>query len=353
MFAPNRATVLGLVEAAVRAPSADNAHHMRFRLRDGGIDCVADAAFVDGTTPHRRLLTLLSFGAVAENLRLALADAGRTFVPHWFPAPDQPALLFRVDWAALTPSPDRDPLVAAIADRHTNRGLFRGPTVTDAERAALEAAVPPDRGIELLWFDRADRRRALLALMRVAETARFRERRHHAELFESIAFDAGWTDTAVERIAPGSLAIERPLRAGFALLRHWPVMRAASRIGLHHGVGLRSGDLPARLAPHRLAIVGPDASDETALAAGAAFQRVWLAAETLGLAVQPMVGSAVLVDDEDPGSSGRPSALANRLAAGWRTLLGARRPFVVFRLGRARAPAVRSGRRPAADYLVD
>ncbi len=353
MYAPDRSAVLGLVEAAALAPSADNAHHMRFRIRHDGLDCVADAFFTGCTSPHRRLLTLLSFGAVAENLRLKLADAGWMFVPRWFPDPNDPALLFRIDWAALTPAVARDPLVAAIATRHTNRALFRGPSVTAAERAALDAAVGAGHGIELLWFDEPSRRRALLALMRLAETARFREWRHHAELFESIAFEAGWQATAAERISPGALAIERPLRPGFALLRHWPVMRAASWVGAHHGVGMRSGDFPARLAPHRLVVAGPVGDDETALAAGAAFQRLWLAADTLGLAVQPMVGSAVLVDDEHPSARGRPTALARALKNGWRPLLGDRRPFVVARLGRASPALVRSGRRPAVDYLVD
>jgi hypothetical protein len=60
----------------------------------------------------------------------------------------------------------------------------------------------------------------------------------------------------------------------------------------------------------------------------------------------------VLIDDEDPALPGRPTALARALATGWRALLGTSRPYVVLRLGRARPPSIRSGRRPAADYLL-
>lgn len=348
----DRSFVLRLVEAAVAAPSADNAHHVRFRVRDDGLDVVTDTAFAEGTVPHRRSLTLLSFGAVVENLRLALQEAGWAWTPNCFPEAEDPRLLARIDRQALVPTAARDPLAAAIRGRHTNRALFRGPPVTTGERAVLEDAVASVAGISLRWFDDAASRRALLALMRRAETARFRERRHHAELFDSIAFEAGWTGTSNERIAPGSLAIERPLRPGFAVLRHWPVMRAASRLGAHHGVGMRSGDWPARFAPHRLVLAGPR-TEAAALDAGAAFQRLWLAAETLGLAVQPMVGAAVLVDDEDPASPGLPTRLAESLQAGWRPLLGDLRPYVVLRLGRARPASVRSGRHPPANYLVE
>jgi hypothetical protein len=172
----------------------------------------------------------------------------------------------------------------------------------------------------------------------------------HEELFGSIDFRVGWKATTTEHLAPGSLEVEGPLRVPFAALRHWRLMRGANRLGAHRLFGLRAGDLPARTAPHVCAITSTLPLDQAALAAGVAFQRVWLAAEGLGLALQPMVASAILAIHAD-SAHGLPGSAFERLRHGWRSLIGDAVPLIVFRVGRAPRPKVRSGRRPLETYL--
>ncbi len=241
MFSPSRADVLELVAAAIRAPSADNRHHVRFSVTGDGLALRADAFHLAGRTTHRQLLTSLSFGAVVENLRLALTRKGYDFEPHWHPVADDPALLLRLAWSALERTAQADPLAAAIDGRHTNRRFFRGPRLTELELDGL-AAASETPGASLHWFDTSERRRSILRLMRFAETARFRDRALHAELFESIDFAAGWRSATTERLAPSTLEVEALMRLPFAALRRWPVMRVANGMGAASMLGWRAGD---------------------------------------------------------------------------------------------------------------
>ena len=348
---PTRTETLHLIAAGLRAPSADNCHHVRFAIDDGGLAIRTTPAFRQNTERHRRLLTLLSFGAIGENLRLWLAGRDLAFEPRWFPRPDDPDLLLDIRWQALGSDSTRDPLVAMITGRHTNRRFYQGPPLSVPEREAFDRSIPPASPVALDWFDDPARRRPLLQLIRLAESSRFGDEHLHAEMFESIDFAAGWRRATNERLAPATLEVEPFLRGPFAWMRHWNVMRAANRVGMHHVFGLRAGYLPARLSPHLGVLSSHLPPDEAALAVGAAFQRIWLTAEHLGLALQPMVASAILATPDAPNGGGG-AELQRRLQQGWSALLGDALPLVVFRLGRAKRPRYVSGRRPVEDYLV-
>ena len=346
-----RPETLELIAAGLRAPSADNCHHVRFAIDDEGVVMRTASSFRETEEKHRRLLTLLSFGAIGENLRLMLAARGLHLEPRWFPDPEDPGVLLDIRWDALAHDAPRDALVAAIATRHTNRRFYKGPPMTAAERGEVDRSIPANGSVKLEWFDEPARRRALLRMIRLAESSRFGNARLHAEMFESIDFSAGWQHPTNERLSPATLEVEPFLRMPFAAMRHWNVMRTANLLGMHHVFGLRAGDVPARLSPHLGVLTSRLPPDAAALAIGAAFQRVWLTAEHLGLALQPMVASAILATPDAPNGGGG-ADLQQRLQQGWSALIGDALPLVVFRLGRAARPKHVSGRRPVADYLV-
>jgi nitroreductase len=347
---PTRADLLELIEAAVRAPSADNQHHFRFVVRDDGLDMLADAFFMSCQEPHRRLLTLLSYGAAAENMRLRLTQRGRAFVPEWFPdGPDDPCLL-RVRVADWTTAPV-DALASRIDSRHTNRRLFKRLPLSTVVLQSLAAATASIDDVTLDWFDRGPRRRAVLHLMRIAETARFASPSLHRELFESVDFSAGWRQSVAEHLAPATLEVEPFLRGAFAALRHPRIMRIARGGGAHYMLGLRAGYVPAATAPQLGVLASPLPPDDAALAIGRAFQRLWLAADAAGVALQPMVASTILAW-QDPGGDPIRQAIRQRLRKGWEELSMPAVPLVAFRLGHAKPPAVKAGRRPASDYIV-
>ncbi len=334
-----------IVEAGILAPSADNRQLVQFELSETTISLWGTREFAKAPF-HRRVLCLIGFGAVAENMLLRASRLALAAEIEWFPDPARLDLLGRIH---LRPgSADTEEIEAEISRRHTNRRLFRGPPISERERESLQAEVARIPGVSLLWFDEPGLRRRMLRLLLTAEAERFRCRPLHEDLFSSIRFDVGWDATADQGLPPGALEIEPPLRWAFGALRYWPLMRALSAMGAHYLIGARAAYVPCRFAPHLCALVTALPLEDGCLAVGRALERAWLRASALGLAFQPFAAPALLALD---GYRDVRASVRRRLAEGWAELAPGVTPLIVFRIGRAARPGVQTQRLPAGNYI--
>ena len=334
-----------IVEAGNWAPSADNRHPVEFELQ-GSTVSVWEAKELANAPFHRRVLCGIGFGAMAENMLLRAGRLGLAAEAEWYPDPAQPALLARMHLRSAAAA--IEDIEAEIPRRHTNRRMFRGPPLDERERESLQEDVARIPGVRLMWFDAPAPRRRVLRLLLIAEAERFRSRPLHQDLFASIRFDVGWAATADHGLPPGVLEIEAPLRRAFGALRHWPLAHALGTIGAHYLIGARAAFLPCALAPHVCALATTLDLPDGCVAVGRALERVWLRATALRLAFQPFAAPALLA--LDGYRDVRPS-VKRRLAQGWAELAPDVTPLMVFRMGRARAPAMRTARPPAASYI--
>lgn len=332
------------------APSADNQHRVSFELAAPTIRVWYAEAELPPPGGYRRVLALLSLGAMLENLAIAASRLGLSVAATLLPEQSHPQLLLEL---ALDRQPIAvDPLWEMIPRRHTCRQVFfRGPRLRDDQLGELDAAVRARLVARLLWLDEPERRKEALRLMRRAESERFRNRVLHEELFSAIRFDVGWQATCSEGLPPGSLGVEAPLRPFFALLRHWAVAQSANVVGMHHLLGFRSCYLPCRLAPHVGVVVVDRPDDYSVLEAGRAFQRLWLTVTRQGRMLQPLPAAALYACRKSSELEGIPVVLHEALIQGWKRILGDTVPLMLFRMGVAPACAVTTGRRPLADYL--
>jgi hypothetical protein len=337
--------------AGLRAPSAENKHYLRFQACSDSVQLLATDCASWAERPHRQMLALLSYGAVIENMALRSAQLGHALSALMLPDRGRPDLIADLRWTPTAALPD--PLCDAIEARHTNRRFYRRTRLPAQALTAMAAAAEAIPGARLLWLDdRISRPRALQAI-RIAETERFRRRELHRELFGAVRFELGWQRTADECLAPAALEVEPPMRLPFALLRHWPLMRAAGWFGAHLALGLRAGYLPCALAPH-IGLLLAGAHDEVlaTLHAGRAFERLWLQAAADGLALQPMASATALLHQR-PGNGWVDAEVRSRLEQLLQALCRGidGQPFVLFRVGHAEAPSVVGGRRPLEHYF--
>ena len=335
-----------LAAAAVAAPSADNKHVFRLQASDDGLRLLATADFLQADA-SRRVLGLISLGAVLQNLKIRAGGLGLRLQPAWRLGGGEGSERI-ADLAVEPVAPTPDPLEAAIEARHTNRRLrFKGPALSPSaqHQFAMESATVD--ATDLVWLDAPPLRAQGLRLIRRAESERFRNEELHRDLFGSIRFDVGWRASAAEGLPAGALELPVFERPAFRALRHWPVQRAANLIGMHRFIGLRAADLPCRLAPHVCAVVARGGDDAAAIDAGQLLQRLWLRATLMGLSLQVFAASPLYALD---GSTAINDDLRETLASGWRKLCPTGRPFVVFRMGHAKPPSVCAGR-PDADRV--
>jgi len=337
-----------LSENAILAPSADNRHPLRFEDGQGTLLIRNTGPAIPQQGGYKRVLSLLSLGAVAENIVLAASRYKLHATIDLTPDAAQPDLLIRVRLQENAADPD--PLLHEIPKRHTNRQVwFRGPPLSQHERQALESAAHTYPAVRLHWLDQAALRKAAVRLMWQAETERFHNRLLHEELFSAIRFDVGWRTTCGEGLPPGALGVEPLLRPFFSLLRHWPVMRLANLVGAHHLLGWRACALPCRLTPNLGLLAVKDTDTATVFSAGRAFQRLWLRATQQGRVLQPLPASA-LYALSGACEEGIPVDLRQNLSTGWHAIVPGEIPLLQFRMGHAQAAAVASGRRVLADY---
>ena len=347
MFKLDQESLDFILESAVLAPSADNRHRIRFRV-DGNSIHIRYTEFL----PHhgyKRVLALLSLGAVTENLTIAASRFGLGAQTTFLSDPMQPGLTIQI---CLNPGPAvTDPLWEIIPLRHTNRRLrFRGPKMTDLELSDLDATVRAYPSTRLVWLDEPKWRKSALSLMRRAETERFHNRILHEELFSAIRFDVGWNASCSEGLPPGALAVEAPMRPLFAWLRHWPVMRLANFLGAHHILGMRACDLPCRFAPNLGLLAVEHTDNHSVLDAGRSFQRLWLTLTKQGRVLQAMPASALYALD-GVQAEGICPILQRQLNWGWKSRLPAHSPLILFRIGFAKPLIVKAARRPSRHYL--
>jgi hypothetical protein len=349
---PAREAWRSILEAGLRAPSAENKHYLRFEVAADRVRLVSTDTATWAEQPHRRMLALLAYGAVIENMALRAASLGLRQHTRWWPEPALTAVIAECRWSPAAPDDDR--LARAIPDRHTNRGFYRRTPVTAAALQRLSQAAQAVPGAGVLWLHEPGPRGTALRAIRRAETERFNRPALHRELFGAIDFSAGWTRSLQEGLSPGALAVEPPLRLPFAGLRHWPLMRGLTWLGMHHGLGLRAAALPARLSPG-LGLVLCDAGDASlaAVQAGRALERVWLAATVEGLALQPLAAATALARQRSGDGWVSPQVQSQlREALSELTQGHPERAFMFVRVGHAKPARVVAGRPLLEAFLA-
>lgn len=327
------------------APSADNRHCFELQLSDEGVLLFGNRTYASAPF-HRKVLALVSFGAVVENVRIRAAFLGYQARITWLPDPTEPSLI--AEFRLAKAEPTEHELDAAIPRRHTNRRLsYHGPRLSEPELAALSKSVAGIEGISLHFMDSPASRTKLLGLLRIAEAERFNTRSLHQELFSAVRFDVGWQKTVEEGLAPCALSVEPGMRWAFRQFGRWPVMNLLRALGFHHVLGFRAAYLPCRLAPHCAVLATTLPVERGALAVGMALERIWLRAASSGLALQPFAAPALLAL---PGYVDVPPITRDRLGDGWRGLL-TDTPVVVFRMGFAKSTEGRSGRPTPSAFM--
>lgn len=347
---PTPTNLQEILQAGMRAPSADNRHTLRFERFGNTLRVISTDAATWPALPHRRMLAGLAYGAVLENMRLRSAQLGYALEERWLPEAAREDLIAELHWTpSATPA---DPLADMIDRRHTNRRFYRREEVPATALACLRSAAEEVEGTRLVWLDAAPQRRLALQAIRMAETERFRRRELHHELFGAIRFELGWLATAEEGLPPAALEVEPAMRLPFSLLRSWPVMRAATWLGMHHGLGLRAGYLPCALSPHIGLLLRSNAgvveATRSFMQTGRALERMWLTAAAKNLAVQPMAAATAL-SLQAPGNGWVSNATQTKLRGLLHALsIGTDEhvPCLMFRLGLASETTVVTSRTP-------
>jgi nitroreductase len=342
----DRHTLERLVEAATRAPSADNGQPWRFHYHRGRLDVHHDVSRALRFDTHCRA-SLLAVGAALENLTLAARALGWEPGSEDFPDDRQPDLVARLEFEPTVPL--EDALHPFIVSRTTNRRPYALTPPGGAAERELAEAVARFESVELRITTRRGVIRESARLVMEADALRYRQRAFHEELFRAIRFPSAGA-TPADGLPLEVLEAGRLGGAVLRLARPWRRARLLHRVGLARLMALHSYLAVLRSGAVAL-LVTREAGRTGWVRAGRALERLWLQATALGLAVQPLSpGTLLLLDIPERRLASRLAGLRTRLEALF-GVAGAT-PVALLRLGRARPPSARAPRRGVGEVLA-
>jgi nitroreductase len=332
------------LRAAILAANPHDTQPWLFELRDEAITVYADRARNLGAfDPFRREMHL-GLGAAIENLvRAAGVDGYTAYVrPVAGRLTASPGLRpVAVAHITMDPgAPARDPLFEAIPDRHTNRGVYlEKPVAANVLRGLADLVSDEDVRVVFIVDSAA---RAEMGALIVDATQRI------IDDPEMSIDSAHWMRTGRREVhaRPDGITIDAaglsPLVTAFGKFMPDQTPHSTDQywIANTRDTQVHAPVLGVLLVRDRLDMV-------QAINAGRAWQRLQLAATTMGIAAQPLNQPVECVDRN--AMLGRTDTYQNalvRLAAapGWQ-------PTFTFRLGYAEKPAPPSPRRPLDDVI--
>lgn len=306
------------LEAAAAAPSIYNSQPWRFRLRQDGVDVLADHSRRLNVVDPRGRELLISVGAAVLNLRIAMLAHGRMPVLRLFPSPAEPDLVAQITIGAhVRVTETVEALARAIPRRHTNRRPFAEIAVPPGVMSDLVVAAKAEGG-ELTVADDAGQQ-AILSVIRTADAHWRAQPSYWAEIAE-------WTEAGNDRCDGVTPEAFGPWSAGETMpLRDFGLVQPTRRRQI---VGFER--MPT------IVVVSTRAdTPEAWVRAGLALERVLLTATVRGLASTPMTQALELEELR--------RVLVNPA--------GGKVPQAVLRLGYG-PPCPPSRRRPLSQMLV-
>jgi nitroreductase len=342
-----------LIAHAVLAPSGGNAQPWCFTWTGDHLDCFIDGARARTFLDIDGFASCVALGAAVENIAIAASRLGRSITVEPFPDSSQPLLAARVKIGPRS-SVETSALFERIGQRVTNRRLAPPRPLDVADEESLRTALThTDARLRIVkerdamarvgeWLGRIDRLRFLTPAM-------------HADLMSEVR----WTPDEVARTRDGidiaTLDVTASDRAVMRVLSSPSTMARLKRLG--GGRALERPSQVAVAASAALALVTiPGIDRGSYFDGGRQLQRVWLAATSRGLAVQPVsVLPFLLARLDQHGVDEEARSVLQPIRDPFRALFGVpegHAMILLARLSYADPPSARALRRPVDDVLT-
>jgi len=274
-----------IIGAGIQAPSGDNAQPWKFSFHDNTLflhlDREADCSFFN----INQIASMISCGAVVENMRIAATRFGLKARIAYLPDAKDKNMMAAIE-LGLADVP-KDPLFESIWNRHTNRKPYDKKPIPETILHELKDMVESIPGVTLHLITERATLKKVARIVYKADRIRTEYRPLHEHLGKMIRF------TDAEAREKGDGLPLKNLEAGFAgetflkITRPWKVMNVANCIGLGRMVALHSyQSILNSSAVALLTVQGMGIEDF--LKGGQVLERAWLSITQKGLSMQPM-----------------------------------------------------------------
>ena len=347
-----------VVRYAILAPSGGNSQPWRFYFDGTRLWVVHVARRSANRMDADNRAAYIALGAAIENLAVAAAHAGHHTDVEPFPRPDEGSVVAALTLTRGLREDDADlaPLFPQLTRRATNRTVVPSAALTARQERVLEGAVKA-RGARLELVTADGTKAALGRMVGKSDRIRFL----CPELHRELAAELRWSSTENRQRRDGidvkTLGLRAPELSILRILTRPDVAGFLRTLG--GGEALEDLSFKALTASAAVGLISMERnSDADMVRGGRAVEHLWLHATRLGLSLQPVTALVYMLDmlETDAGNvfTTREREALLCLGKDFNQVFAhppRDRRLLLFRVGQAPEPSVRSLRLPLNEIL--
>lgn len=347
-----------ILQHAIMAPSGDNCQPWKFLVKDMVIDLYNVPDRDTSLYNLKQRASLISHGALLENIHIAAPHVGLRSNVDLFPDPEKPDHVARIDFTEVETREEPSPYFQVISERHTNREKYLPVNISDNQIKVWQELAQRDG--EKIWLCCQKKQIADLAsLLSLNDRLVFEVPELHRFLFEQIR----WSDNDAIKTGDGldikTLGLNAMDKVAFHFLKHHGLVAALNKVGFSRIIQMKAGQL-LKTASAIVILAIPSSTPQDYVQGGQLWQRLLLQFASEGLTAQPIAGLACLMQAADEG------LLAGKVSKVQRDLLNQTRGellkiagcdqsvplLAMFRIGKG-AQVTRALRMPLETFLLN
>ncbi len=274
-----------ILKAGIMAPSGDNAQPWKFSFQNSKITLyinpVADESFFNVC----QKASLISLGAVIENMKLAAKSLGIFSDISYKNPKDYNTPFATIDLARKNINPDS--LGRFIWKRNTNRKLYNKTPLCRSVISDFNTAIKDFPKAKLEIITGRDILKKLARLIYMVDTIRCEHRPLFEHLNKMIRFTQKETDEKKDGLPIKNLEAGQAGELFLKACKSWTVMNMLNHTGLGKMISLVSYQGITSASAAALLFVDEN-RDADFIYGGRALERIWLTAAQKGISFQPM-----------------------------------------------------------------
>jgi hypothetical protein len=348
--------IRAILQAALQAPSGENAQPWRFRISDSLVGLFNEDSSDQSLYNYNNYGSFVAHGAAIENMVTAAAHLGYETTVSLFPDSENSQHVANVQLnKAISPNAQAAGLYEAIFNRVTNRKPFKRDPLDKETLDQLTEGNSLFTNETSFITDRV----SIEKLARVGsanEEIMLQNRELHNFFFSHLT----WTKEEDEKKKVGfyieTLELPPPAKLMFRVFQHWNVMKVLKILNFPALVGKANAATYSAAGAHGIISIS-EITREQFVNAGRTFQHIWLTATKNSLYIQPMTGVIFMNFLVDAGhgehfSKRELMILRNKIETLKKLNPSNMTPAILFRLGFADTPSAQAVRFPIDELMI-
>jgi len=359
---PSNEQIKKIVDSAIKAPSGGNMQPWKWIYTKGNLFLFHDRDRSTSLLDYDNLASYIGLGAATENLILAANSIGLNPIMATFPLKEDSRLIaqFKFSHKPINMETENDysHLVSEIGHRFTNRNISVRKIIDKSKLMELENVARSIKGANIIVIEDETRIAQLAEIISKVERIRMLHERAHKDFVNEIRWNDEENSRKRDGVDIGTVDITAAEKAGFIVAKNWEVISLIKK--WKTGKAFEKLSKKSVLNSSALCLITmPNYSPEDYFNGGRSVQRTWLAANKMGISLQPQSpatfffarlthGNGIELDEETKEEL---SLLRNQFL----TLMNLNpntSEIFLFRLLIADEPKIKSLRRDIGDVLM-